>query len=35
MPRPGEIRALRLRPGVPVQEVWHASLLSDVPAGQR
>jgi GntR family transcriptional regulator len=29
MPRPGESRRLRLRPGVPVLEVWHASIDQD------
>ena len=26
MPQPGEVRSLRLRPGVPVMDVRHASL---------
>jgi GntR family transcriptional regulator len=29
MPRPGETRLLRLRPGVPVLDVWHTSLDQD------
>jgi GntR family transcriptional regulator len=29
MPRPDEIVALRLRPGVPVLDVWHASIDQD------
>ena len=36
MPKPGETRLLRLRPGGPVLDVWHMTgLLYDVPAGQR
>lgn len=44
MPRPDEIRSLRLRPGVPVLDVGHTSLDQDgepyeltlfVPAGWR
>ena len=29
MPRPDEIRLLRLRPGVPVLDVWHTSIGQD------
>ena len=29
MPRPDEIRQLRLRPGVPVLDVWHTSIDQD------
>ena len=29
MPRPDETRLLRLRPGVPVLDVWHARLDQD------
>jgi GntR family transcriptional regulator len=29
MPRPEEIRALQLRPGVPVLDVWHTSIDQD------